>query len=339
VTAYSPPHLEDRPVTTSRKGFFFLVGDLVPSATGTVQSGSAYVEWESHEHPVGSYPLVFVHGGGGQGTDFKGTPDGRPGWFDHAVGAGYPAYNVDRPGHGRSPHHPDVFGSMGPQFSYEFAQRLFARGVPGQTQWVGEPVAGDPVFDQYMASAGSLASDLATAQQRDGERVAQLLDRIGPAVLITHSAGAPAGWFAAAKRPGLVRAIVALEPFGPPFADVGGLGELTWGLTYAPLDPTLTDTVSSERFREAVPRLPAFEGLPIAVVVGSASQFAEWAPATVAFLRDLGASAELVDLGSHGVTGNGHGLIFERNSAETIEPVLEWIDRTVGSAAREQGER
>ena len=29
-------------------------------------------------HP---FPVVLVHGGGGQGTDWLGTPDGRPGWF------------------------------------------------------------------------------------------------------------------------------------------------------------------------------------------------------------------------------------------------------------------
>ncbi|MCS5721568.1 alpha/beta fold hydrolase [Herbiconiux sp. CPCC 203407] len=327
MTGHRPPHLEDRPTTTSRKGFFFVPGDIVQTPAGTVQKGSAYVEWEAHEHPAHSLPIVFVHGGGGQGTDFKGTPDGRPGWFDHVVDAGYAAYNLDRPGHGRSPRHPDVLGSTRPPFSYEFAQRLFARGEASQTQWVGEPVVGDPVFDQYMASSGALASDLAASQALDGDRVARLLDVIGPAVLVTHSAGAPAGWFAAARRPGLVRAIVAIEPFGPPFADVGGLGELTWGLTYEPLDAEAS--ITSARFREAVPRLRAFEGLPIAVVVGSASQFVEWAPATAEFLRELGAAAEVVDLGDHGVRGNGHGLIFEANSAEALVPVLDWIVRAV----------
>lgn len=329
MTGHRPPHLDDRPVTTSRKGFFFLPGDIVQTPTGTVQKGSAYVEWEAREQLAHPLPIVFVHGGGGQGTDFKGTPDGRPGWFDHVVEAGYAAYNLDRPGHGRSPHHPDVLGSMGPQFSYEFAQRLFARGEDSQTQWVGEPVVGDPVFDQYMASSGALAADLAASQVRDGDRVAQLLDVIGPAVLVTHSAGAPAGWFAAARRPGLVRAIVAIEPFGPPFADVGRLGELTWGLTYEPLDPATATATTNEGFREAVPTLPAFEGLPIAVVVGSASQFLEWAPATAEFLTALGADAEVVDLGVHGVRGNGHGLIFEANSAEALVPVLAWVDQAL----------
>lgn len=318
-----PPHLENRPVVTSRKGFFFLPGDPVRTAEGTAQSGSVYVEWETFPEVFRPYPLVLIHGGGGQGTDFKGTPDGRPGWFPQFVQAGFAAYNLDRPGHGRSPRHPDVLGPTGAQLTYEFAQQLFVRGDNAQTQWMGEPVLGDPVFDQFVASVGALMGDLRVAQPLDGERVAQLLDIIGPAVLVTHSAGAPAGWFAAVKRPGLVKGIVAIEPLGPPFADLPGLGVIEWGLTYAPLDSHTT--VTSAEFRAKTPRLPPFEGVPIAVVVGSASQFADWAPATVDFLRALGADATELNLGDRGHIGNGHGLIFERNSAENIAPVIEWI--------------
>src|ERR687895_80562 len=44
-----------------------------------------------------------------------------------------------------------------------------------------------------------------------------LLDRIGPAILITHSQAGPFGWLLADARPKLVRGIVAVEPSGPPF--------------------------------------------------------------------------------------------------------------------------
>ena len=54
-------------------------------------------ERRRHEHPV-----VFIHGGGGQGTDWLETPDGRDGWADYFVAAGWDVYVVDRPGHGRS---------------------------------------------------------------------------------------------------------------------------------------------------------------------------------------------------------------------------------------------
>ena len=57
------------------------------------------------------YPIVLVHGGGGQGLDWMGTPDGRPRLgADPCCEEGYKVYVVDRPGHGRSPYHPDVDG-------------------------------------------------------------------------------------------------------------------------------------------------------------------------------------------------------------------------------------
>ena len=45
------------------------------------------------------YPIVFIHGGGGQGTDWLETPDGRDGWVDYFVADGWDVYVVDRPGH------------------------------------------------------------------------------------------------------------------------------------------------------------------------------------------------------------------------------------------------
>ena len=33
-----------------------------------------------------------------QGTDWLGTPDGRPGWFQYLVAEGFKVYVVDRPG-------------------------------------------------------------------------------------------------------------------------------------------------------------------------------------------------------------------------------------------------
>jgi hypothetical protein len=32
-----------------------------------------------------------------------------------------------------------------------------------------------------------------------------------------------------------------------------------------------------------------------------------------------------VRLEDHGIVGNGHGLMFEANSDETVVPVVEWI--------------
>ncbi|MEW9209341.1 MULTISPECIES: hypothetical protein [Enterobacteriaceae] len=50
--------------------------------------------------------------------------------------------------------------------------------------------------------------------------MAALLDLIVPAILVTHSASGPDGWLTADRRPEQVKMIVAVEPMGPPFAEI-----------------------------------------------------------------------------------------------------------------------
>ena len=71
-----------------------------------------YVEYMIPSRVRHPFPIVLVHGGGGQGLDWMGTPDGRPGWFQHLAAEGYKVYVVDRPGHGRAPQHPDLHGGI-----------------------------------------------------------------------------------------------------------------------------------------------------------------------------------------------------------------------------------
>ena len=81
-------------------------------------------------------------------------------------------------------------------------------------------------------------------------------------------------------------------------------------------------------------RLPNLAGLPVAVVTGDTSAFAPASPSIVAALRAGSFAAELLHLPDHGVTGNGHGLVYERNSDAALLPVLAWLDRHASHAPR-----
>jgi len=321
-----PDSLASYPVRSVRKGQFWIPGERVRTHDGLAQRAPSFVEWEAPEQITRPYPLVLVHGGGGQISDWRGTPDGRPGWTDLFVDAGYATFVVDRPAHGRSWSHPDVVGAPGDPFTYERAVGLFSAPVPGHDQaaWADEP--GDENLDQLVAGMGYLPLDLAESHRMDQDRISRLLDRIGPAILVTHSAGGPSGWLVADARPELVKAIVAIEPMGPPFADFGPHGRLDYGLSAAPLSyqPPVSDPA---RFAQdpSAHRLPWLEGLPVVFVVGAASPFTEWTPQSVEFLNAVGASAEFMNLGDHGVAGNGHAMMLERNSDEAIVPILDWI--------------
>ncbi|HEY6506817.1 MAG TPA: alpha/beta fold hydrolase, partial [Vicinamibacterales bacterium] len=125
-----------------------------------------YVEYMIPAQVRHPFPVVLVHGGGGQGTDWMGTPDGRPGWFQYLVQEGYKVYVVDRPGHGRSPLHPDLHGGF-PQTAMvleSLAGRFTPPSAnPNQTpnqyqrnhnQWPGPGNVGSPDLDQLCAGLG-----------------------------------------------------------------------------------------------------------------------------------------------------------------------------------------
>lgn len=317
------------PARTVRRGHFWIPGDRIEQAGLTYQRGPMYVEWEAPETVTRPYPIVLMHGGGFQGTEWFDTPDGRPGWAQRLVEAGYAVLVIDRPGHGRSPYHVQTLGDMGPPFSYEGGQHIYFPGNDARhTQWPFAPGDG-AAMDAFIAGYGPLPADLALSQTLDADRTALLLDRIGPAILVTHSASGPDGWLVADRRSALVKAIVAIEPMGPPFADIPNIGSLSWGPAAAPLqfEPPVAD---AEEVRDAAPgslRLPALAGLPILIVTAEASAFAAASPPTAAFLNAAGASAELLHLPDHGVLGNGHGLIYEKNSDAALAPVLQWLIR------------
>lgn len=288
-----------------RRDGFWIAGDDVRGPAGTHQRGPMWVEHLHPEGEAGGPAVVFVHGGGGQGTDWLITPDGRPGWAPRFAVAGCDTYVVDRVGHGRSPHHPDVLGAVGGQMPAEGSAFVFAPAdaADAHTQWPWSRESDGAELRQLIASSGFLLEDFALAQELDAARLVTLLERVGPAILITHSAGAPAGWLAASRCEN-VRGVVAVEPMGPPYADVPGLGALSEGLTSIPL---------AER---------GLGGVPVVVISGSASPFAGAADAVVSHLAGLGAAARSLPLGERGILGNGHGLIFEANSDETAQVAL-----------------
>jgi pimeloyl-ACP methyl ester carboxylesterase len=299
-----------------------------------------YVEWEEPEEVTRPFPLVLIHGGGGQGLDWMQTVDGRAGWSTLLVERGYKVYVVDRPGHGRSSFHPDVIGPMGAPFPLQAGVGIFRSPTDGpmshptahlHTQWPGTREDDDPALEAIVTSSGPMPADLALSQALDQSRGAELLDRIGPAVLMTHSMGGPAGWLIADARPELVKGLVAIESIGPPFAEHPQLGlTLDYGLTSAPLtyDPPVDDPAELG----GEPRtLPNLAGIPIAYVSAEASPFVHFHDAMVDFLTQAGCDVESMKLAEHGVHGNGHAMMLEANNVEALEPIARWIEATVSA--------
>lgn len=312
TTPVAGPHT-DGTARTVRTGGFFLPGDLQESSSGPWQLGPAWVQWEAPADGTSARPLVFVHGGGGQSTDWLGLP-GAPGWAPLAVAAGFPAYLMDRPGHGRSPYDSARLGARTGFPDYAGAAAVFVPPGGGpqadparHSAWPWDRKPGGVELDALVASSSGMLLDTALGQELDARRLVDLLRLTGPATLITHSAGAAGGWLAASRVPDLVTSVVAVEPIGPPFRDLGARGVLADGATAIPL------------------AAGGLAGLPVLVVTGAASGRAAADRETAAYLQDQAAEVQHLLLESAGIPGNGHGLIFEANARDALAPVLRWL--------------
>jgi pimeloyl-ACP methyl ester carboxylesterase len=321
---------------------------------GTVAYAPMLVRYQVPTDRRHEHPFVLVHGGGGQGLAFMGRGSGETGWNEELLAAGWATYIVDRPGHGRAPYDPSVLGDWLPPAAYEPTVGLFEEAAGPGGQWDGSGTIGDPAVDQFFAQQGPTQADAAAAHAINRSRGAELLDRIGPAVILTHSAGGPFGWVVADERPELVRAIVAVEAAGMPFARRGRLA-LPWGLTASPVtyDPPASDP--SELDLEEVPagvlagrpdngpgslpgegrwtlqrdpprRLANLAKVPIAIVTSERSRLRSSSLAAIAYLRQAGCSVTHLDLPALGIFGNGHFMLLEKNRAAVVGAIRRWVE-------------
>jgi hypothetical protein len=184
-----------------------------------------------------------------------------------------------------------------------------------------------------MAAANAAPQDNVMAHTLWASRGAELLDRIGPAIVQVHSAGGPFSWIVANARPKLVKAIVNVEGAGAPFGN-----GTPWGLTDVPMvyDPPVSDpsqlvTREAEGYKlqaEPARKLKNLQGIPIAYVTAERSGRTQ-SPAIVAFLKQAGCDAEDFQLKDKGIHGNGHFMMLENNRKQVFEAIRGWIEKKV----------
>jgi pimeloyl-ACP methyl ester carboxylesterase len=346
------------PLEIAKEGYLFAGGKYVDRPDGHYMVGQAYVEYQIPAHRTHPYPIVMIEGGGQTGSNFTGTPDGREGWAQYFLRQGYATYVVDQPGRGRSAYDPD-YGKTVTRPAV-FAERLFTAPerfnkwpqAKLHSQWPGTGMEGDPVFDQFYAEQVQSTGQGSKMQALNRDAVAALLDTIGPAIVMTHSQSGAYGWPIADARPNLVKAIVAVEPSGPPVQDVEltgppdwfAYGKMSkpWGLSVVPLtydgttDPSQLSFVQEEKpkspdlvrcWRQAEPahRLTHLAGIPVLVLTSEASAHAAYDDCTAAYLTQAGVKATQIHLADRGIHGNGHLMMLEKNNLQVAGVIADWL--------------
>jgi pimeloyl-ACP methyl ester carboxylesterase len=381
----------DKVVRIARQGFFFVNGqyftdtgsvDLpgMPAASGPGgerMDNQMYVEYQVPANVRHPYPLVLIHGGSQTGVNFKGTPDGREGWGTYFVRKGYTVYIVDQVGRGRSPAvnplppAPEVYTTpFGRPSNTESRMRNWTKleefglwpNAHLHTQWPGTGEPGDSAFDQFFASQiQSRLDPTGTATQAAAQEAgAALLDRIGPAIVVTHSQSGTFGFLMADARPDLVKGVVTIEgggtPYtypviGPPAYFGNPVPSATWGLTSVPLtySPEVTDPAQLSFVQEATPdpgklircwlqaapakELPNLQKMPHLLIVAEASSAANTNHCVSKYLTQAGVENTWVNLGDVGIHGNGHMMMWEKNNLEIAQFIGSWLKRHVEKSA------
>lgn len=285
-----------------------------PAENGAVKvKNQMYVGFQLPAEKKHPFPLILIHGGGGQSTEWFSTPDGRDGWRDYFLAAGFDVYWIDRPGFGRSPTNAE-YGELKPSGNSQIISFL-----ANSRHWPGDPKSHtDPTILALMASSppGPYVGNSVAAHD-----ISELLERIGPAILITHSAGAVSGWWAADMNPDKVRGIIAIEP-GASNVTTNMRNGLTFNPALSENFVPVKDVDDCDLQDPATPsKLEHYHNIKVQLV-GSEMGLVAGLPCAVKAFKQAGVNVKYTYLPDIGFTGNGHFMMAETNNGELAQVII-----------------
>ncbi len=273
---------------------------------GDFEVEQMYVQYVKLAQPKARYPLLLWHGGGLTGVTWETKPDGQPGWQLFFLRAGHDVYVSDAVERGRASwaRYPEIFTSeplfrtkkqawedfrIGAVGSYKLnpAERV---ALPGQ---LFPLEAFDQFFKQGVPRWASTDAQIQAAYN-------QLVQKVCPCVVLTHSQGGNFGFNAALAAPDKVKALISVEPSGAPKPEAAAGGKL-----------------------KAVPHLVVWGDF-----IAQSAVWTRFVPASqgyAAALRAEGGVADWWELPKLGVTGNGHMLMMDKNSDRIAALIQKWM--------------
>lgn len=285
------------------------------------------------------YPIVFQHGGAQSKRTWETTPDGREGFQNIFLRKGYSVYLLDQPrigeaGLATAPDNGANPYASNPMYADKALYQLCRVGTFDGDQPVPFKNTAFPKdaasYDQFQRTwtpyEGQLDDDVSA------DALAKLFDKIGPAVLVTHSMGGTVGW-RTPFRTDNVKAIVAFEPGGSPFLFPEGEVPQAEIPVYAP--------VAAQAKAVPLKDFMKLTKIPIILYYGDniadkpskqvgpdkwRSEF-DMAKKFVAAVNRHGGHAEIVHLPDIGIKGNTHFLMSDLNNQQIADLMANWLHK------------
>jgi pimeloyl-ACP methyl ester carboxylesterase len=345
--AGTPGTLSSGPVTITQQGSFFVGGKKVEGAgtydptqgTASTDPGQTfwidqmYVQYQIPQN-ARKYPLILVHGGSGTGRVWETTPDGREGFQTIMLRRGFPVYIVDFPRRGRAgyPSFNGPFGTLAG--SPVVANRTGQAGMQyAWSRWRLGPKYPEvfPVQQFPMNAVDSFLQHLVPTVSDDAgiitDALIKLLDKIGPAVLVTHSQSGLFGWLAGARSPH-VKGIVSYEPgfvfkqgeVPPPIPLFKGSQPSGTPVTPAEF-AKLASIPLQVVYGDNIPKQP----IPDLVADGRRAQVVT-SVMFAAALNKQGGQANVLHLPDVGLFGNSHFMFSDLNNVQVADQLSTFLN-------------
>ncbi|SFV33486.1 hypothetical protein [Hyphomicrobium facile] len=294
-------------------------GPVTPGANlpapATIMVEQMYVHYRIPA-TVKNYPIVFVHGGGLTGQSYETTPDGREGWATYFARKGFPTYVVDFPTRGRAGFDPTGLHEARynqnwagvPTFSRSGAERLWPAFRFGPSDGVKFPNTAFPVEAMDGLIAQGFNSTDGTITDRNSfvwgaEALIDLLDQIGPAILVVHSQSGPFPDPVVEARPNLVKAVINVEGFEG-------------------LPPTNPQVAAYTK----IPTIDVF-GDNLHSTAGIGQSRYDGRKVTVDKINAAGGKSDIVKLADVGLVGHTHMLMQDKNNLKVADYLIKWLNK------------
>lgn len=248
---------------------------------------------------VRGVPILLIHGGALTGASWETTPDGREGWVTLLLRRGHTVYVADMMERGRAGWTAIEGVWDGPvlERSAEEAWWLFRFGMEdgfaARRAFAGQrfPVEAFDAFMKHCVPRWLLNAEAAQAAFRE------MVRRIGPCAVITHSSGSLHGYRLAFEEPELVRTVIGIEPSNHP--------------TEVPAD------LSGARFLDVMGDY--LDTRPFRVSMDGRVR------ANAARLAAAGAEARYLRLADLGLAGHSHMLMMDHGNGEALQAILSQV--------------
>jgi pimeloyl-ACP methyl ester carboxylesterase len=335
------------PITIAQQGSFFVGGKAVQApgtydptqGTASTDPGQTfwmdqmYVQYQIPQN-ARKYPLILVHGGSGTGRVWETTPDGREGFQTLMLRRGFPVYIVDFPRRGRAGY---------PSFNGPFGTLAGTAVVANRTGQAGKEYAWSrwrlgpkypevfPVQQFPMNAVDSFLQHLVPTVSDDREIITdaliKLLDKIGPAILVTHSQSGLFGWLAGARSPH-VKGIVSYEPgfvfeksaLPPPIPLYKGSQPSGTPVTPAEF-ANLARIPLQVVYGDNIPKQP----IPDLVADGRRAQVVTSVMFAAALNKQCG-NASVLHLPDVGLFGNSHFMFSDLNNLQVADQLSRFLN-------------